>query len=338
MQFTFSFDRGVTFPFSALSGSTPDTLYQAFIYPSGAVPQNMVMKVIFSPTADRKQTPELGRVMFYGDVRYDIVEDVVRTMKRVLKAHAKPFLRFRFVHAGGSTLTLKSRINPSSLKIYKENERWAVANLVASYNPGTNVVTLTSSLSAGTVLEVQGEMAWASSQDQVNALQVRIRPEPDYVRSHTPMYVVRHLESRNYADGFLGGDEVERRWGPTQPERFGRLVERPVPVDLTIAIDAVAEREVEAYAMIRSVRDLMERDDKTGIWQSLGMGYFFDIISITPLTDVSIPEDEFHDFQVRAIIGAKEYQSVVQEAPLAERIEILVGNTEKVIVNAIDGD
>jgi len=290
----------------------------------------MRMKAVLTPTTDKKQTPELGRIFMYGDVHYDLAEDLMRSLRRIIRAYARPHIKFAFVHSGGNTLVIKSRMDPATLKIYREDERDPSQNLVQSYDPGTQTITLTTSISQGTRLECQGEMAWATDPQEINALRVEIRPEPDYIKSHTPMYVLRHIESANYVDGALAGDEEERRFGTG--ELAGRLIERPCPVDLLIAVDAVAEREVEAYAMARQVRDLFMRDDSDGIWQSLGMGYYFDIVDVTPLKDVSIPEDEFHDFQVRAVIGGKEYPTTIREAPLAERIEIQVNNEDLVEV------
>jgi len=322
LAFRFSLDGGSTFVGG--TGVPPEYLYQWFV-DGPTVPHQLVVKAVFTASTDRKQTPELGRLMFYGDVNYDPVEDVVRTLKRVIQANAHPFVQVRFVHSGGNTLTLKSRIDPASLKIYREDYRNPSANLVQNYDTGTNIVTLTQSVASGTVLEYQGTLAWATDAQEKGALQVRIRPEPDYIRSHTPIYVVRHIDSERYEDGALAGDEKEKRFHQTG-DQLGRVIERPTPVDLLVAIDAVAEREQEAYAMARQVRDLFQRDDATGLWQSLGMGYYLDIVDVAPLTDVSVPEDEFHDFQVRAIIGAKEYPSTVKESYLAERIEITVNN------------
>lgn len=330
MRWHFSFDGGATY--SGYITTSPEFVFSWFDPGDAPLPEVLTIKLEFFSSADKKQTPELSRFLLYADTDYDVVEDAVRTLKRAIRDNLNPKVRFWFTHAGGNTLTLKSRLVTSTLGIYKENERDEVNNLVQSYNPTTNEVTLIGSVAAGARLELRGTMAWATDPDEKGALQVRVRPQPDYIKSHTPLFVVRHIESNYYTDGALAGDETEKRFGFTQDDRKGRVIERPLPVDLLLAVDAVAEREAEAYAMCRAVRDLLKRDDKEGIWQSYGMGYFFDIVDVTPLTDVSIPEDEFHDLQVRAIFGGKEYQSSRIEAPLAESIEIQIGNDEIVEV------
>ena len=330
MRWHFSFDGGATEV--GYTTVPPEYVFSWFNNIDGPLPEVLTIRLELFASTDLRQTPELSRFLLYAETDYDVVEDAVRTLKRAIKDHVHPEARSWFVHAGGNTITLNSRMDTATLGVYKENDRGLASNLVQSYNPTTHEITLTQSVTAGTRLELRGKMAWATTQDEKGALQVRIRPEPDYIKSHTPMFVIRHIESNYYTDGALAGDETEKRFGFTQDDRKGRVMERPLPVDLLLAVDAVAEREVEAYAMCRAVRNLLMRDDKEGIWQSYGMGYFFDIVDVTPLTDVSIPEDEFHDLQVRAIFGGKEYQSSVDEAPLAETIEIQVGNDEIVEV------
>jgi len=322
----FSIDGGATYPGSTTS---IDTLYQFFLG-SFEMSNQLRLKVEITPSTDGKETPEIGRIFMYGDAEYDVVEDAVRTLSKVIKENANPYIQWYFAHTGGSSFTLLSRFDPTNLGVFDANRMGATQNLVSSYDPGTGLVTLTTSVPAGTELLVRGRLAWASDIQEEGKLRVMVRPEPDYVKSHAPMYVIRHLNSSNYGDGALAGDEEEKRFGVG--ELAGRLIERPTPVDLVIAVDCVASREQEAYAMARQVRDLFMRDDVEGLWQSLGMGYYFDIVNVVPITDVSIPEDEIHDFQVRAVFGGKEYPSTIREAPLAETIQIDVNNDELVEV------
>jgi len=292
------------------------------------VPDRLMLRFTLQASSDRKYAPILSRVLFYGDAEYDVTEDVARTVKRVLRSYALPFIRFRFRHTGGSTFVLKTGLDTTNLYVFTLDNRDPSENLVQSYNPTTQEVTLTSSIPAGTPLEVQGVMRDVAA---------RIHPDPDYIKSNTPLYVVRIL-GETPGPGKLGGDEFEKRLpGAYTNDSLARVVERPIMIDVNVAVDCVADREVEAYAMARAVRKLLNGDDSNGRWQSLGMGYFFDVVGVTPIDNMTVPEEAFHDFQVRFTLTGKEYSTKRLETTLATSFEFKVGN-ELIVITDITGD
>ncbi len=311
----FSFDGGSTYV-----GSTADweKLFEWFA--SGPrVPDRLTLRFTLTSSPDRKSTPWLRRTLFYGEADYDVTEDVCRSIKRTIRTNVAPVIKFRFTHSGGATFVLKTKLDTATLGVYTITARDPSANLVQSYNPANQTVTLTGSVAAGTILEVRGTMA---------DIPVKINPDPDYVDSNSPLYVIRIL-GEDEGPGKLSGEEEEKRI-PTIGDKLGRLIERPTPIDVSVAIDCVADREVEAYAMAREIRKLVIGDDSEGLWQSLGMGYYFDILSVTPIDNMTVPEEGFRDYQVRFVVGAKEYPTSVFENALAEEFDITVHTTGEV--------
>ena len=145
-----------------------------------------------------------------------------------------------------------------------------------------------------------------------------IRPDPDYAKANLPYFALRVLDVVEYGPGKFAGDEVEK-FGD-----YAKTRQWPIPLDALVAIDCAAPTDVIAMAMADAVADLFERDDLTGIWHSHDMGYFFDIVEVTPATDVSVDTEELRDFQIHATIGGRTYRTGVRTDPLAQQIDIRV--------------
>lgn len=317
----FSVDRGVTW-----LGDIPIADVLSW-FNGGAgnylAPREIMLRFHLIPSSDNLKTPMLRRVFFYGDVVYDPVEDVLRTISRLLREEMTPKLRFNLRTGGGNTLVLDSHFNLGTVEVYRPEYRDVNHDLFQSYDFATKTITLNTALNNGEKIELRAEI-------EIGRDNVKNDPDPDYVNTTVPIYVIRNLNALIYEDGLHCGREIEKRI--LVAEKKGRIQEVVTPIDVQVAIDCAAPTEIEASALANSLRDLLRRHDTQGLWQSVGMGYYFDIVEVEPVDDVSLSDEKFHDYQVRFVVGAKEYTSTILETPLAETIEIGIIGNEKVEV------
>jgi len=319
IKFYVSSDGGSTY--SSAITYNPKELWRWFEDQGDIAPAQIRLKAELIASSDNRHTPFLGMILFHVEADYDLIEDVARTLRKRIYDYAVPKISWNFEHLGGNSFTLNSSFNSATLVVQRAEIR--DGNLVSSYNPTTGLVTLTTSIPEGDRLEVQGEM--------INVATFIQHVNNDFVQSRAPYYLVRVIEAAEY-EMRNTGNETEKKMNFTSEDYLGRIMEIPITRDVSIAVDAVSVREVEAYNMARAVRDLFTRDDLSGIWQSRGLGYFLDIVGVEPIFNATVTDEEFHDFQVRAIISGKEYSDSFKESTLATEFEIIVNNREKVEV------
>jgi len=268
----------------------------------------LIVKMRMTPSSDNARTPLVELVNIYYEGVWNYFEDLKRTLKHEIDTNLEIDIAWgRKIVASTTSIPLDTQWEILSVETAYDltNDPYRATNLYQSYSSTpTPTVTLTSAISNAT-LEV----------NMKTRCPVFLSADENFIISEIPA-IVLELPSA-VEDDYQAKNLFE--YEPIRQSNLFRRREKSIPIQSTIILRCLSDREVDSLAMLDGVSDIFEGE---GVVRSLATGEDFFVLTFQPLRANDVISTGLYDKATQMLVIGNQELTRYTEVPGAVDISI----------------